>query len=75
MAANHGNTPAAWTAVTLIMLGFLVGGVAIIAATPVFVVAGGVIIVLGGVVGKIMQMMGLGQRLGQRDYAESGGAE
>lgn len=75
MVANHGNTPAAWTAVTLIMLGFLVGGVAIVAATPMFAVAGGVIIVLGGVVGKIMQMMGLGQRIGQQDYAGSGGAE
>jgi hypothetical protein len=73
--ANHGNTPAAWTAVTLIMLGFLVGGVGIVIARPALVVAGVVIIVLGGLVGKIMQMMGLGQRFGQRDYAESGGAE
>ena len=27
MAANHGNTPAAWTAVAVAMLGFLVGSV------------------------------------------------
>lgn len=27
MSANHGNTPAAWTGVTVAMLGFLVGGV------------------------------------------------
>jgi len=27
MADNHGNTPAAWTGVTVAMLGFLVGGV------------------------------------------------
>jgi hypothetical protein len=27
--AHHGNTPAAWTAVTVAMLGFLVGGVAL----------------------------------------------
>ena len=26
MADNHGNTPAAWTAVGVAMLGFLVGG-------------------------------------------------
>jgi hypothetical protein len=25
MSDNHGNTPAAWTAVTIAMLGFLVG--------------------------------------------------
>jgi hypothetical protein len=29
MSANHGNTPAAWTAVTVAMLGFVVGGVAL----------------------------------------------
>ena len=27
MADNHGNTPAAWTGVTVAMLGFIVGGV------------------------------------------------
>ena len=29
MSDNHGNTPAAWTAVTVAMLGFVVGGVAL----------------------------------------------
>jgi hypothetical protein len=29
MANNHGNTPAAWTAVGVAMLGFLVGSVAL----------------------------------------------
>ena len=27
MSDNHGNTPAAWTAVTVAMLGFVVGAV------------------------------------------------
>ena len=27
MADNHGNTPAAWTAVAIALLGFVVGGV------------------------------------------------
>lgn len=27
--SSHGNTPAAWTAVTVAMLGFVVGGVAL----------------------------------------------
>ena len=27
MSDNHGNTPAAWTAVGVAMLGFLVGGI------------------------------------------------
>jgi uncharacterized protein (DUF983 family) len=29
MSTNHGNTPAAWSAVTVAMLGFVVGGVAL----------------------------------------------
>ena len=39
--AHHGNTPAAWTGVLVILVGFVIG-------------------VLGPVVGKIMQKMGLG---------------
>ena len=34
MAAGHGNTPAAWTAVAIAMLGFVVGSVALL-RTPV----------------------------------------
>lgn len=30
MSAHHGNTPAAWTGVTVAMLGFLVGAVALL---------------------------------------------
>ena len=34
MAAGHGNTPAAWTAVAIAMLGFVVGSVALL-QTPI----------------------------------------
>ena len=34
MAAGHGNTPAAWTAVAIAMLGFVVGSVALL-RTPI----------------------------------------
>ena len=34
MAAGHGNTPAAWTAVAVAMLGFVVGSVALL-RTPI----------------------------------------
>ena len=30
MAASHGNTPAAWTAVGVAMLGFVVGSIALL---------------------------------------------
>jgi hydrogenase/urease accessory protein HupE len=37
--AHHGNTPAAWTAVTVAMVGFVVGGVGLMldpVSLPVF---------------------------------------
>lgn len=60
MAAHHGNTPAAWTGVLIILIGFIVGGIGlVIAAWPVFWV-GVAMAPIGVLVGKIMQKMGLG---------------
>ena len=63
MAYNsHGHTPAAWTAVIVIFIGFVVGGIAVMMLNwPLFWLGGVGLIVVGGVVGKVMQMMGLGQ--------------
>ena len=39
MSDNHGNTPAAWSAVAVALLGFLVGGVALMlnpVSMPIF---------------------------------------
>ena len=57
---DHGSTPAAWTAVTIIMIAFLVGGIGVVAALPWLFWAGAALVVVGIVVGKVMQMMGLG---------------
>ncbi len=58
--AHHGNTPAAWTGVLVILVGFVVGGIGLmIGSWPVFWV-GVVLAVLGPVVGKVMQKLGLG---------------
>lgn len=60
MAAHHGNTPAAWTGVLLILLAFFVGGVGLVVQSmPVFWV-GVALAPLGLIVGKVMQVMGLG---------------
>jgi hypothetical protein len=63
MAYNsHGHTPAAWTAVIIIVAGFLVAGIGVIMLSwQVFWFGGIGLIVLGGIVGKVMQMMGMGQ--------------
>lgn len=59
---NHGQTPAAWTAVTIMMVGFIIGSIAVIQLNWVLLGIGAVVIVVGGVVGKVMQMMGMGKQ-------------
>jgi hypothetical protein len=60
MSDNHGNTPAAWTAVTLVLLGFVVGGIGLMMESwPVFWV-GVAFAPLGVIVGAIMSKMGHG---------------
>ena len=58
--AHHGNTPAAWTAVTIILIGFVVGGVGLVIGNWVVFWIGVILCPLGLVVGKVMQRMGLG---------------
>jgi hypothetical protein len=59
---HHGSTPAAWTAVTLALIAFLVGAAGLMMMVwPVFWVGVGLLAV-SLVVGKVMQAMGLGAR-------------
>jgi hypothetical protein len=61
MPADHGNTPAAWTAVTIVFIGFAVGGAGVVFGRAVPGLAlGTAIVAAGGAVGKVMQLMGLG---------------
>lgn len=62
MAYNsHGHTPAAWTTVLVIFLGVLIGALGVATLTWPLFWAGVGVMVLGGIVGKVMQMMGMGQ--------------
>lgn len=61
MSANHGNTPAAWTAVVIALLAFLVGGIGLMfdpANWPVFWTGVG-LLVAAGVVFLVMDRLGL----------------
>lgn len=62
MPHHHGSTPAAWTAVGLILLAFLVGAAGLIIPNWYVFWAGVALLVVGLVVGKVMQAMGLGTR-------------
>jgi len=59
---NHGSTPAAWTAVTIIMVAFLVGSIGVLMAQPWIFWAGVALLVVGAAAGKVMQMMGMGAK-------------
>jgi hypothetical protein len=72
MSNSHGHTTAAWTAVAIIFAGSLVSAVALpLALVWLFFVGIGVM-VLGAVVGKVMQMMGLGNTVAYQDERNPG---
>ena len=59
MAHHHGSTPAAWTAVVIALVGFTVGGIAlVIGPNWPAVWVGCALIVVGPLVGKIMSSVG-----------------
>ncbi len=57
---GHGNSIAAWTAVSLITLGTVIGAIAFPLNSVWVFWAGVVVIVLGVLAGKVMAMMGFG---------------
>ncbi|MEJ7629789.1 MAG: HGxxPAAW family protein [Nocardioidaceae bacterium] len=58
--AHHGNTAAAWTAVCVALVAFLVGGVGLVADSYLVFWVGVGLLALAAVVGKVMQAMGMG---------------
>jgi hypothetical protein len=67
MSASHGNTPAAWTAVGIMFVGFLISGLALPFEMPWLFFVGLVVIALGAVAGKVMSMMGMGSAVTFKD--------
>jgi len=60
---NHGQTPAAWTAVIMIIIAFTLGTVAVVIGNwPLFWIGGVLLTVLGAVTGKVMSMAGMGAK-------------
>lgn len=60
MSVNHGSTPAAWTGVGIVLLGFVVAGLGLALQVMPMFYAGVVIAPLGGLVGYVMGKMGWG---------------
>ncbi len=60
MSAGHGNTPAAWTGVAIVLLGFVVGGLGLVLENMPMFFAGVALGPIGGIVGYVMGKMGMG---------------
>ena len=60
MSTGHGNTPAAWTGVSIVLLGFIVGGLGLVLENWPLFFAGVALAPIGGIVGYVMGKMGMG---------------
>jgi hypothetical protein len=65
-SAHHGSTPAAWTGVGIVLLGFLVGGLGLVFETMTVFFVGVALGAIGPVVGLVMAKMGLGGEPAER---------
>lgn len=61
-AVGHGNSPAAWIAVGIIVLGALLGSIAFVVAEPWLFFVGLGVIVIGAIAGKVLTAMGFGEK-------------
>lgn len=62
---NHGQTPAAWTAVIIIIIAFVLGTVGVVIGNWVLFWVGVGLVVVGAVAGKVMSMAGMGAKTKQ----------
>lgn len=60
MSSNHGNTPAAWTAVVVALAGFVVGGIGLMAGSWLTFWIGVALVPIGLVVFGILTKVGYG---------------
>ncbi len=58
--AHHGNTPAAWTGVTIILLGFVVGGIGLVIGAMLVFWIGAALLPVGVLAGTVMAKIGMG---------------
>ncbi|MFJ6567100.1 HGxxPAAW family protein [Streptomyces sp. NPDC091292] len=64
--SSHGHTPAAWTGVIIVFIGFCVAGAFMVMANAIGFWVGMAVIAVGGLVGGAMRLAGMGQRRPQQ---------
>jgi hypothetical protein len=57
---GHGNSPAAWTGVIIMLVGFTVGTIAFVADLPIIVWASAGLVLLGAIAGWVLKKLGYG---------------
>lgn len=62
---DHGHSTAAWVAVGLMILGSAIASVAVLLPSLALGIVGAVVIVAGGVAGKVLSMAGYGGGVGR----------
>jgi hypothetical protein len=60
--ADHGHTVAMWVAVTIAGLGFLIGCIGVVIASPMVVGIGIALLPVAGIAGKVLALMGYGKQ-------------
>lgn len=58
---NHGSTPAAWTTVGLMLLGMVVGALAVVTLDWRLGALAVVLVIAGAIAGKVMAALGMGR--------------
>lgn len=58
---DHGHTVAAWAAVGIAMLAFLIGCIGVVIATPAVFWVGVALLPISLIVGKILALLGFGK--------------
>jgi hypothetical protein len=58
---DHGSTPAAWTAVVIITLAFVLGTISVILGNWVLFGVSAGLVVVGAIAGKVLAAMGYGK--------------
>lgn len=57
---GHGNSPAAWTTVLVMLVGALIMSIAFVIANTTIFIAGGVVMAIGLIIGLAMRKAGYG---------------
>jgi hypothetical protein len=59
---DHGHTVAAWSAVIIITLAFLIGTIGVVIAKPSVFWVGAALIPVGLIAGKVLALLGFGAK-------------